>query len=132
MKDPFFNDDLKLVCEVEIWKSVETNSGITDQSSSEHLRGLLYRGKHYDVKLIAEGKEFKAHKCILAEMSPVLEATFYKGKTNVSQVNVANISAPVLEEVIHFIYTGKIVKLEFLPEILKAADRVSFSVKFTL
>lgn len=111
---------------------METNNNFTELSSSEHLRGLLYKGRHYDIKLIAEEREFKCHKCIVAEMSPVLETTFYKSKVNVSQVKIGNISAPVLEEVIHFMYTGKIVKLEYLPDIMKAADRVTFILNLTV
>lgn len=103
-------------------------------STNEHLMSLLHKGRHSDVTLVAEGKQFKVHRCIMTELCPHLESILYN-KNAKETIKFPQLSAVLLEEIVSFIYTGKILRLENLPEIATLAKNVrilKFSSKFEL
>lgn len=89
---------------------------------------LLSSGKFSDVIIVARNREFKAHKAILTSRSPVFAAMFEHDMTerNENKVNITDIGADAIQEVLRFIYTGKVKNLETLvDELLFAADKYS-------
>lgn len=79
-----------------------------------------------DVVLNVNGREFEAHKIILASRSPVFNAMFTsKMKENSKNiVDIEDISEDVFEELLSYIYTGEVNKLNHLAgELIFAADK---------
>ena len=86
--------------------------------------GLMFENQRFsDVTLCVNGREFQAHKAILAARSPVLAALFHN-KLNRVDIDGA-ISADVFEELLRFIYTGHVDQLEVV-----ARDLLPIAVKF--
>lgn len=63
-----------------------------------------------DVTLLVDGKEFSAHRIILAGVSPYLRAMFTNGMLESGQrkVEIGGIDASTMESLIEFAYTGAI------------------------
>jgi len=83
-----------------------------------------------DVCLLAEGRKFHAHRAILSARSPVFAAMFETPPENAdvghakSTVDVHDLESDVLEEMLRFIYTGRVTQLELMAEkLLCAATR---------
>ena len=92
---------------------------------------LLESGIYSDVRLIAKnqpGIEFKAHKAILASRSPVFAAMFtsqFKEKDS-DRVEIADVTADVLKQMLQFIYSNHVDNLEKdTLKLFHAADYVS-------
>lgn len=99
---------------------------------SEDLSHLFESQKFSDVILVGGvgvngGKEFYAHKAILAARSPVFAAMFeheMEEKKN-NKVDITDMDHDVLREMLRFIYTGKAPFIEKMDaELLAAADKV--------
>lgn len=111
---------------------VTTNGTITKDENSQvqvinDLNASLINGKLADVTLVAQGREFRAHKAILGARSPVFEAMFdnemLEKKEN--RVEITDVQVEVFEELLRFIYTGKANSIErFAQELLVLSDRV--------
>ena len=90
--------------------------------------GAFFGNKNFsDIKLTVNGKDFHAHKIMLAARSSVFAAMFEHEMTeNINNtVNITDISYNIFEEVLRYIYTGKISSLsdETAIELLVAADK---------
>lgn len=102
---------------------------VPDCSLAQDFNNLFERHKFSDVILFVGGKEFFAHKAILAARSPVFQAMFEHEmeEKRFNRVEITDMDNEVLHEMLRFIYTGKIDKerLEkFDADLLAAADKV--------
>lgn len=94
---------------------------------SEDLGNLFDNERFSDVSLAVNGREFQAHKAILAARSPVFAAMFEHEMEERKQNRVAitDVDDEVLKEMLRFIYTGKAPNLEKMADdLLAAADKV--------
>ena len=85
-------------------------------------------GLFSDVCLCAGGREFKAHKAILATRSPVFGAMFEHEmeESRKGRVEISDIDPDVFQELLRFIYTGTTPQLQGMADdLLAAADKVS-------
>ena len=97
---------------------------------SEDLGNLFDNERFSDVSLAVNGREFQAHKAILAARSPVFAAMFEHEMEERKQNRVAitDVDDEVLKEMLRFIYTGKAPNLEKMADdLLAAADKVSWT-----
>ncbi|XP_065203942.1 speckle-type POZ protein-like [Planococcus citri] len=130
------NNTLTIRCEV---KFSDTN-GITTSTSflqcncgiempcdlSENIASLFENQTLTDVILSVNGKEYPAHKVILAARSPVFCAMFkHNTKENeLNRVDINDINEAVVEAMLKYIYTGKCNDSDELVEgLLVAADK---------
>ncbi|XP_065205293.1 speckle-type POZ protein B-like isoform X4 [Planococcus citri] len=92
-----------------------------------HHYGLLLENRDIaDVVLSIKGKEFSAHKVILAARSPVFAVMFkHDAKENKeNRVNIDDMDEEVVSEMLRYIYTGKCEKLpELAYGLLAAGDK---------
>jgi len=63
---------------------------------------------------LCQGKEFKAHKLILAAASPVFKAMFKEGTKEHQEnyVNIQDIDSAIFEVFLRYLYTGQVDKLD--------------------
>ena len=82
----------------------------------EDVGNLFNAGKFTDVTIVCQdqGKEFQCHKAILAGRSPVFEAMFSHSmkETQENKVTVEDIDADTFEEMLIFMYSGKVKNLK--------------------
>ena len=104
-------EDLVILCELEkVKKDVES------------YKFFLQSKMFSDVKLLIGDQTYPAHKGILAISSPVFREKFTANES-LTSLQLEDIEPIVFIEVLRFIYTGKILKLEeYASEIFKAAD----------
>lgn len=101
---------------------------IPDSLLVSHLDELFTKNKFSDVTMIIGKKKFHAHKAILAVRSPVFAAMFEHDmqESKENTVKIADIRAEVFQEVLRFIYTGKVQAMDQLARaLLIAADKYS-------
>lgn len=123
-------DDEKIIFDtnfqIDLWRSVESTT-VESSETSDHFEFLFNNGKFYDVIINCEGNEFKAHKYLLMEMSPVFESLLCLDNKVPSRIDFKSIKSLALKEMLLFLYTGRIKNFELLPELLQAADNVSLT-----
>lgn len=101
---------------------------VPDCKLNEDLLGLFESQKFSDVILSVSGREYYAHKAILAARSPVFAAMFEHEMEEKKQnrVEITDMEHDVLKEMLKFIYSGKVSLLEKMADdLLAAADKVS-------
>jgi speckle-type POZ protein len=114
MQDLLPNDSLTLFCETSIITDPTTIHGRPslakpDCSLSADFGRLFESQDFAEVILSASGKELRAPKAILSARSPVFSAMFRHNiveKVN-NRVEVGDVRYDVLQQVLHFIYTGR-------------------------
>ncbi|XP_049870176.1 speckle-type POZ protein isoform X1 [Pectinophora gossypiella] len=127
-------DKLTIFCEVSV---VADSINISGQSNvvqfkvpecrlSDDLGALFDNERFSDVTLAVGGREFQAHKAILAARSPVFAAMFEhemeERKRN--RVDITDVDHEVLREMLRFIYTGRAPNLDKMADdLLAAADK---------
>ncbi|XP_026676638.1 speckle-type POZ protein A isoform X1 [Diaphorina citri] len=132
-------DKLTIFCEVSfLYVSVVADSvNISGQSNAaqfkvpdcrlaDNLGALFEIQKFSDVTLYSAGQEFRAHKAILAAQSPVFMAMFEHEmeERKHNRVDIADVDADVLREMLRFIYTGRSTSLDKMADdLLAAADK---------
>jgi len=128
------DDKLTIFCEVSV---VGETVNVAGQSSCTPVKvpecrlsedfGLLFdRGQFCDVVLCVGGREFHAHKAILAARSAVFSAMFEHEmeERKHNRVEIADVDRDVMNEMLRFIYTGKAPNLERMADdLLAAADK---------
>lgn len=128
------DDKLTLYCEVSV---VADSVNISGQSNAIHFKvpdcrlsdelGSLFESQRFsDVTLSVAGREFQAHKAILAARSPVFAAMFAHEmeERKHNRVEIQDVDHEVLREMLRFIYTGKATNLEKMADdLLAAADK---------
>ena len=92
----------------------------------EDMENIYSDAKFPDVTIVCQGKEFPCHKAILAGRSQVFEAmfslNFKEGMEN--KVEVVDVAADVIDEILRFIYRGDIRDLkDGAADILVAAEK---------
>lgn len=113
--------------------------GVASSSSSvggysEGLLGELGRqfesGLFCDVRLTVDGRSFSAHRNVLSAATPYFRAMFSSDleEANVRTVTMHEVSAPVLEKLLRFIYSGVIhINCDDAQDILAAADMLELT-----
>ncbi|XP_070547091.1 speckle-type POZ protein-like [Ptychodera flava] len=128
------DDKLTLFCEVSV---VAESVNISGQSSQTQLKvpeckladdlGALWEKSSFsDVTLCVNGREYQAHKAILAARSMVFNAMFEHDmeEKKLNRVEITDVDHEVLREMLRFIYTGKAPNLEKMADdLLAAADK---------
>lgn len=97
-----------------------------DSQLLDHFAGLMESEKFADVTIIIAKREFLAHKAILTARSPYFAAMFEHDmkESKENKVTLEDIEPEVFLEVLRFIYTGLVKKLDQLAsELLVAADK---------
>ena len=69
-----------------------------------------------DVTIVAKGKEFKAHKAVLAAASPffltLLTSDMKESKEQLIKIELEEATAAVMEDVLKYVYTGNVLVTE--------------------
>jgi speckle-type POZ protein len=92
------------------------------------MEKLLNNGPFSDTVLVVDGREFNAHKAILAARSPVFNAMFEHEmkESRKGRVEISDIDPDVFNEMLKFVYTGNTPQIQGMAEdLLAAADKVS-------
>ncbi|XP_065216090.1 speckle-type POZ protein B-like [Planococcus citri] len=122
-------DRLAIFCQISYCIRIEKENKsreILDSSLSYDLERLFADKNFSDVTIQVKDREYHVYKGILAARSPVFDAMFrndmQENVTNV--VKISDIGQDVFEEILHYIYCGKVKNLEKLVcEILPAAKK---------
>ena len=123
------NDILTIHCDITILDEQigMNNHQIPNCQLPDDIVAMLETRKFCDVKLMVNCKEFHAHKFMLAARSSVFAAMFERemAEKNNSTIEIINIDNEVFEEVLRYIYTGKILSLtiEMAIELLVVAKK---------
>ena len=89
------------------------------------IASLLSNPLFADVIFSIDGKEFKAHKNILAARSPVFKRMLQDDSKKKARIDLVNVDPVVFEALLNFIYTGDISPVErYASELLMLADKV--------
>lgn len=110
-------DKLTIYCEVNVVTEAKEYSGQVSPFQSrvpicrlpDDLEDLFRSQEFSDVTICANGKEFKAHKAILAARSPMFRGMFSHDmkESKYNRVEVSDVDPDVLQEMLRYIYTGK-------------------------
>ncbi|XP_065206322.1 speckle-type POZ protein B-like [Planococcus citri] len=132
------NDTLTIFCKIEYSQVIFTNTSHSSKSIpsrpalpnnrlSEDFGVLLKSNDFADALISANGVNYPVHRTILMARSPVFSAMFKYDdmqETETKCVNIPDIEENVLKELLRYIYTGKVEKLEDLAGgLLAAADK---------
>ncbi|UYV69719.1 SPOPL [Cordylochernes scorpioides] len=123
-------ENLTILCEIIKVHKTFTSCGIInnvyevpDCTWAKDIGTLFESQEFSDVILTTGNKRFPAHKNILAASSSVFAAMF-KNKSDLNIVEINDIEAAVLNEMLNFIYTDQSPNLDSLAEdLLYAADK---------
>ncbi|XP_065209108.1 speckle-type POZ protein-like [Planococcus citri] len=123
------NDEMHVVCELKYSKTINTTShdnSAFESSLSRDLERIRIDEDFSDVTISVDGKNYPAHKLILAARSSVFKAMF-KNDMRESQKNhitITDMEKETFEEMLHYIYSGKVRNLEKSAfELLLVADK---------
>nr|XP_050047599.1 speckle-type POZ protein-like [Dermacentor andersoni] len=128
------NDKLTISCEVCVLANSVNISGqnsviqfnVPECRLSNDFGHLFESRKFSDVIMSVNGREFYAHKAILAARSPVFAAMFEHEmeEKKQSRVEITDMDHEVLREMLRFIYTGQAPNLDSMADdLLVAADK---------
>lgn len=110
LKDPSLKNTITIVCAIDY----KTGRQDSPPKYLSDMADILESGRFSDITLICQGKEFKAHKIILASRSPVFSAMFEHGmkESRESIVEIPDIEPEIMKELLKFIYYEKVDNLE--------------------
>merc|ERR1719187_474644 len=94
--------------------------------TSNGMLDLLHTGELADVDVLVGGRVFRCHKAILGAKSPVLKAAFVHNMVEkaTGKINIDGIESSTVEDMLKYIYGGKIDNLdEKATKLLAAADQ---------
>jgi len=119
------------LCEVFLLEDrlhLDTLEAIQLRTLSEDYEALYECKKHSDIVLIIgdEREELKAHKLVLAARSPVFAAMFEHEceESRRNRIEIVDLTVDVMEQMLRYIYTGKVSSEQCLFDLLVAADKV--------
>ena len=125
--------NLKIQCITEIGDFLSAldikGERAAKEQKTQPLDGLeQYMGSDYlsDVEFIVAESTFPAHKIILAAASRVFTAMFQKDRkeNQTNQVDVVDVEPQVFQEMLRYIYTGKVDNSDTMaPELMAAAEK---------
>lgn len=137
MDDLLPNDTLTIFCEIKACfgklnnasshnKLIQPSFHSEREACSDYYK-LLQSGKFSDVRLTTNGKKFNVHKGILAARSSFFENLFEQHPATENRLQIfeiSNFDDAVMEEVLRYIYCGKIQNISSLGgKILDAAAK---------
>ncbi|KAJ1272862.1 hypothetical protein BS78_06G235200 [Paspalum vaginatum] len=138
------NDDCLIIrCELTVLGEPQSEDVVGGAMASpepnmhRQLGCLLEGGKGADVAFDVDGRLFRAHRCVLAALSPVFEAELFgpmkeKDVEMAEPIKVDDMEPSIFEELLHFMYTHSISSSSsdfdedaggVMPRLLVAADR---------
>ncbi|XP_023309084.2 protein roadkill-like [Lucilia cuprina] len=129
VNDLLCEDKLTICFEMTVAKFINITRlpiAITKSELNKDLGMLFQNGKLTDFILVADGKEFHVHKAILAARSEVFAVMFEHEmqENKLNRVEITDIDAEVMQEMLQFIYTGVVTKLYQMAKFLfVAADK---------
>jgi len=115
------NDTFTLLCQVKVTELVYSTSA----RKKNGLEKLFCNSLYSDLTFVAGGKEFPAHRALVADRCPIFDDLFKDPmkKLQMNRIEVPE-GAAVFEELLHFMYTGKSENLPSLAEdLLVAAEK---------
>ena len=130
-----FNDEFAIRCEITVWRTdkpvhSDWHTCATVQPSenvAELMDTLLRRKDHTDFTIVAEGKEFKTHKCMLSASSNVFKTMLETQMTEAidNRTDIPDITVETLEAMLEFIYTGHVEEMDrdMAAELLAVAEK---------
>ena len=78
----------------------------------ERINALRTKHRFCDVTVVVKGEEFQAHKLVLAATSPfflsLLESQMKERTEDVIKIELQEATAPVMEQVLAYVYTGNV------------------------
>ncbi|XP_001604724.1 speckle-type POZ protein-like [Nasonia vitripennis] len=123
------DDILTIACELNCSNdyNLDCQNYVHTSALANDLRTLYDNQDFSDIKLVARGKVFHAHKNILASRSSVFAAMFrHKMKENVENiVPIKDVGTKVLKEMLHYMYTGSVrdMKMSTAQDLLIVAEK---------
>jgi hypothetical protein len=133
MKKNLKDDKLCINLELEEWskrtitvKKSHDNDSAKSFPIGNTIINFLTNQTLTDVTLQCQGKNFKAHKLILAAASPVFQAMFKEATTENGEnnVNIQDINSNVFEVFLRYLYSDQVDQLdEMYLELFAAADK---------
>ena len=118
------NNILTIFCSIDISTCTEPNLRISKTVNLEEVSEevsqnfipqnylkIMFKDKTLsDINLIVEDKVLKAHKCVLAAASPTFSRMFKKDQNEKDKdsLPISNLTFDLLNQVLQFIYTGKV------------------------
>ena len=117
---------LTLLCELSTdgIRTIKIDSGL--ESLSNDLGIILQNKNTSDVVIVVGDEKFYAHKAILMSRSLVFRARFENAMKEKRQntVHIFNFDSKVIQEMLHFIYTGEVKNINGLESgLLRAAEQ---------
>lgn len=112
------NEEVNIFCKLQLNKT-----DMERHSLSQDLRRLLMAEQDTDLVLCAQEREFRVHRNILSARSPVFAAMFKHNmqESALMRVDIKDINAENLQELLRYIYTDRVDNLETLAQTLMAA-----------
>lgn len=132
------NDQLTVHCQIDVHEDANRSETLRLRDLSHDLKSLLQSEDLSDVTIHVNGRDFRAHKAILAARSPVFRKMFTNGmkESHLNHVEIPDLEPRVFEHMLLFLYGAesclmsqlhskpKDVETEQLAiELLKAADK---------
>ena len=105
----FVDGELDIVCDIFVFDDQPAETKFESKEMPKADLGSLLEIGHFDVTLIADDKEIRAHKIILSGRSAVFAQMFeHNMQENSSNVvKIEDIEANTLQDLIAYIYTGE-------------------------
>ncbi|XP_057377853.1 speckle-type POZ protein-like [Daphnia carinata] len=97
-----------IVPQLDLQKQVPPKKKSRRQKRKENLEKLFNKMELSDVSLVVGDREFHVHKTVIASRSPALAALFTTPGESSTRVQVEDVDPDVFQEVLRFIYTGKV------------------------
>ena len=116
-------DSQSITFECEIKVSSNEPPPPTNFSLNRLMEEARQNNLFTDVTLVADGKEFKAHKVVLASQSQFFKTRF-SGRwvspradgTNGDRVEMTDVPVVIMEAILSYVYTGKVADIEKIAE----------------
>ncbi|CAH8454944.1 unnamed protein product [Heterobilharzia americana] len=114
---------------------------VTDEGANHYsvtafrkMNSFRKKGKLCDVVIKAEGREFLAHRVVLAASSDYFNAMFSSGMAESAQLEIElkSISPEIMDALLDYVYTGQVrVSMDNVQDLLPAASLVQMEVDST-
>lgn len=100
----------------------------TETNLAEELASFLGDVRFSDLIFCVRGREFPAHKVIVAARSPVLLALFQESSAKQHRVEVKNVEPEVFQQALKYVYTGQVDHLDTMAApLLAVADKYALN-----
>ncbi|XP_068128337.1 kelch repeat and BTB domain-containing protein 8-like [Hyperolius riggenbachi] len=106
------------------------DEGTLQYAVIQGLRDLYFTETLCDVTIVTEGRRFLCHRVVLASVSPYFRAMFTTCMVESQQgeVSLLDVSASIIETILHFIYTGEAaVTLDNVEDLFTVSSRLQIT-----